>query len=88
MSRHTPGPWKVDPKHDEHVITEDSLTVASMDIFRPDALANARLIAAAPELLEAARAILQCREDGTFGPDGQQGFKMLAEAVAKAGGQP
>lgn len=48
--------------------------------------ANARLIAAAPELLEAALAVLRSREDGTFGPDGQQGFKMLADAAAKAEG--
>lgn len=60
MSKHTPGPWHTDdaPEHAIAVCTNSGETVA--DVF-PNAdaqsgvttYANARLIAAAPELLEA-----------------------------------
>ncbi len=55
MSKHTPGPWR---KRDRYVFTvingQDCLlaTVDSMDIPDSQIQPNARLIAAAPELLE------------------------------------
>ncbi len=62
--QHTPGPWKLEP-HDDHFMLTDSQTGmsaiarvglrASWDWDRRQlAKANAQLIAAAPELLEAA----------------------------------
>ena len=63
---HTPGPWTTerlngsDWGHLVHIGDELDVLVQNAD---PDEeLANARLIAAAPELLEAAKAILE-RED-------------------------
>lgn len=63
--RHTPGPWAVN--YNRAVVAEDDGTmVASVLTVDPDAEpcdptanANARLIAAAPELFEAARCGLQ-----------------------------
>lgn len=59
-TKHTPGPWKVLDFHGLFVITDGGLTVADVTYQLPDAegetarMANARLIAAAPELLSAA----------------------------------
>lgn len=69
MSAHTPGPWVVHQRPNEpieyghHVTTADGLTVCSVTYQLPESvdgkvvearrIANARLIAAAPELLEA-----------------------------------
>ena len=56
--QHTPGPWDVEPKGSRHFVDgADGLTVAYLDRAgvreRAEIEANARLIAAAPELLEA-----------------------------------
>lgn len=62
--KHTPGPWHVDPKaaeesffEDVSILRHDGLAVAvavhNGDIVPPEPEANARLIAAAPDLLEA-----------------------------------
>jgi hypothetical protein len=59
---HTPGPWHVDPKapeesffEDVNILRHDGLAVAvcvhNGDILPPEPLANAHLVAAAPELL-------------------------------------
>ena len=55
---HTPGPWDVEPKGSRHFVDgADGLTVAYLDRAgvreRSEIEANARLIASAPELLEA-----------------------------------
>ena len=55
---HTPGPWDVEPKGSRHFVDgADGLTVAYLDRAgvreRVEIEANARLIASAPELLEA-----------------------------------
>lgn len=50
-AKHTPGPWISDPEED-HDITAGSLIVASVTGAPdgdPEAIANARLIAAAPD---------------------------------------
>jgi hypothetical protein len=61
MSQHTPGPWQVDPDP-RHLIggvvfaanaTTTIAKVSSSDNTNGTRLANARLIAAAPELLAA-----------------------------------
>lgn len=75
MSEHTPGPWE----HSEH---GDSLLDA-FRIFAPFkpapvaetigdtavSIANARLISAAPELLEACRDMLQALIDDGYEPE-------------------
>ena len=63
-SQHTPGPWDVEPKGSRHFVDgADGLTVAYLDRVgvreRAEIEANARLIAAAPELLAALECILK-----------------------------
>lgn len=96
MSEHTPGPWEWDagdigaeysvPYSD---IFKDAgeIIIASFNDNIPEGRANARLIAAAPDLLEAL-------EDIARGPlQGPGDFKVYAQetarkAVAKARGEP
>lgn len=67
MSRHTPGPWVLETTKSDigHVHKIQPLRAClyvdnrrSDPSSAPEALANARLIAAAPELLEALKALL------------------------------
>ena len=55
MSQHTPGPWlcETDPVHQYNRVYAGSLGIAHVWRARADREANARLIAAAPEMLEA-----------------------------------
>jgi len=62
MSKHTPGPWSLwtgRPYGEHGTITDDRLGrhLAVMSGGAPETAANARLIAAAPELLEALKQI-------------------------------
>lgn len=83
MSKHTPGPWQADPSTG---VVFDQVGLAVQTGGRccsEESQANAQLIAAAPELLEAlknARALLR----GEMG----QGFdvEMIDAAIAKAEG--
>lgn len=54
-SQHTPGPWKVSQNVTRHVIGPEGGVVACAELTWTNEIteANARLIAAAPELLEA-----------------------------------
>ena len=69
MAAHTPGPWAVYlPEHDVTAWDEDAdrtITVALMSSDESEEIceANARLIAAAPDLLEAAQAVLTLSPD-------------------------
>jgi hypothetical protein len=91
VTEHTPGPWDVDaeladthgymirgPGHDVVVVAEGI-----------DRLADARLIAAAPELLEALREL--CSSGVAIPePGDQRGMAALAKAraaLAKCGGR-
>ena len=74
MSKHTPGPWhfRVDPIHQgQYFIRVQSYGFAPLATVRgdkrstlKDSEANARLIAAAPELLEFAEWILSFKMRG------------------------
>lgn len=60
MNAHTPGPWRIESRGSHNPLIEtDGLTVAEvLDDCHPDTEqqeANARLIAAAPDLLEYAK---------------------------------
>ena len=62
MSGHTPGPWVVLQNPMSHdCITSDDCRICDMprwdDEYAEEETANARLIAAAPDLLEALQAI-------------------------------
>jgi hypothetical protein len=55
MEKHTPGPWEIQATESDHFITETSGNILAIvyDHYLPGrTLANARLIAAAPEMLK------------------------------------
>lgn len=94
----TPGPWVVTPKdggifHDVNVCREDGLAVAvavdNGDISPETALANAKLIAAAPDLLAACEAAVafHTKYPATMPPsmaeDARRFFDVLDAALAK-----
>lgn len=86
MSKHTPGPWEVLEEKDypPSVISEmhDICTMSGAK-SNPSVMADARLIAAAPELLEALEAVMAEYEDGY----GLRCLKQVRSAIAKATGE-
>lgn len=86
-TKHTPGPWVIDGFRDEHdLMTADRRMIAKINGLRPAMLEdedNARLIAAAPELLEALEAVLKA-----VGPyDSGLPVEQIKAAIAKAKGE-
>ena len=90
--KHTPGPWTVEPSMDlwGHYIIQEAYdqTEDSEDSFEIDE-ANAKLIAAAPDLLEACQWALAWLEeyeqyisDGPIG-DSEE-YRRLQKAIKKA----
>jgi hypothetical protein len=102
MSKHTPGPWHVDPKsaeesffEDVYVLRHDGLAIAvcvhNGDILPPEPEANGRLIASAPELLECLKAMVaETVEYATINKLGdaeqQHNVKWARSIIAKAEG--
>lgn len=82
-SKHTPGPWEVDMYGD---VTANGEDVARIATTGECAERDARLIAAAPELLEALRPFISA----TLTPNGaviglmREDFERAAAAYAKA----
>jgi hypothetical protein len=101
MSKHTPGPWEyikgasciisttewlVKPsEYNEGTKTKVLDLTGSMG--GTDTQADARLIAAAPDLLEALEGFLMCQaQDGTKCAPNDEDFDKAREAIAKAKG--
>ena len=86
MTKHTPGPWKWEVIKGEQKVTEHTLhgpDVLCRYWYDEPPSADARLIAVAPELLEAAKAaenLLLIHSDGRSRDVGLQ----LEAAIAKA----
>lgn len=58
-TNHTPAPWQIHEDESQLIVTTDGYsTIAEVFEKRPGWKANARLIAAAPELLEALKVAL------------------------------
>lgn len=94
-AKHTPGPWKRNDFLDLKEISLKAITCERLgfcvtfintdDKLRVgEADANARLIAAAPELLEALQAIMEDM-DSEFGTD--YDYNKARAAIAKANGK-
>lgn len=97
QTHHTPGPWAVDL----HLITtadgETLVAKASTDRSLARVEANARLIAAAPDLLAALESLDAARGHTFHKPAGQKGFDAVViprdifdaaiAAIARATGQ-
>jgi len=94
MAEHTPGPWRVDGReiiYDDtsglpYVVAKTGLYVLTPNMDA-NAEANARLIAAAPDLLEALEAVLH---DSYHQLDSQmtdETERKVLAAIAKAKGE-
>jgi len=89
---HTPGPWAILPNTPHFVRAmhpaEGMQPVATVYHFNGELAANARLIAAAPELLEALEAVLPDLEHyvATHGPGPDKRLAIARAAIAKARG--
>ena len=88
MTKHTPGPWSID-KEERWVIHEPegksgTLVVPEIYLDDDEAIANARLIAAAPELLEALESFpgFLCGTES-----GDAWIDQMRAAIAKARGE-
>ena len=101
--KHTPGPWQIKSQHEPHLIIAnvDGETVAGVTSYSFDFIAsledeygemtsgaNARLVLAAPELLEAAQRTLNsiANTEGELAMTLESG-DMLRAAIAKATGR-
>ena len=106
MSGHTPGPWEVldEDRRCVYRLGENGFNIFSLSLVNggsheesaphEEQVANARLIAAAPELLEACQWFIKQLDDGVLvrdiSRDGEPGWPMrmlgftgaLAKAVA------
>lgn len=104
-TQHTPGPWHVEKQRapnggvfydvtEENRQAHDRIAMvgpwtASRDGY--EAESNARLIAAAPELLAMLRAYAAdciCQHDSIRHPDGCGACEDARELIARAGGAP
>lgn len=96
MSAHTPGPWTVDhylPGQSGdgqlHICGDERrIPLAVLDPDDIEAEANARLIAAAPEMLEALRQITAYVVERDSCLDAKAVARVAVAALAKAEGQP
>lgn len=96
MNKHTPGPWthKADMRFSHHTkehylagwnIYHGSIEIVGCEGIRDgtEDAANARLIAAAPELLDALKGVLTAH-----GEQLHDAFDAAWKAIAKAEGEP
>jgi hypothetical protein len=99
MSKHTPGPWGLElNERGGFYITVDPMvdmqlpaTIASRGGWghrAEESHANARLIASAPELLEALQKMADAFLDtsGSHGPQEQEAMEFARAAIARATG--
>jgi hypothetical protein len=90
MSAHTPGPWKIE-RHIHHEIQikdKDGWQICQMYDSAPPDIDNARLIAAAPELLETLERIIATHDASCAGPEcGIAGIDKARATIAKARGE-
>lgn len=88
MSEHTPGPWVAFFVDGRASVIMPAGRPGDICLFRDGAAeADARLIAAAPELLEACKAILNVYfPTDTCGA--REHWKRVEDAIAKAEGRP
>lgn len=84
--RHTPGPWRIGQDKALIVAGPHGLHIArAAQVGMPNCEANARLIAAAPDLLAALRMLLEEFEDrfDMDNPSTNPGIKVAAARVRK-----
>jgi hypothetical protein len=82
MKQHTPGPWEFLPPDDGNCGAITAKTGWICDFAEEPSDANARLIAAAPDLLEALQHLMVAH-----GEQLDYAFQQAQEAIAKATGE-
>jgi len=93
-TKHTPGPWKINQRNSQGDIEiiapnenyKDGGFIAELSCDDKNTSANARLISAAPELLEACKFVLSNLQVSRL-PQFRAETEILAEAIAKAEGK-
>ena len=95
MNKHTPGEWRVrNNSIGGPLVSSDSGTIADVRTCggvhvggpqHPETIANARLLAAAPDLLEALKELADCGAEA-WGED-RPCVKWARAAIAKATGE-
>ena len=90
MSGHTPGPWWIigqpDQKKSQQVYSQNGTTGTAWGDTVDIRIANARLIAAAPELLELAQLVYNSFSGGLVMTFSDEDVKAFGSAIAKAKG--
>ena len=97
-AQHTRGPWPIKPTGDgKRIIVGEGLVegpngyevaeVYSDDCDRDEAMANARLIAAAPDLLELARQYLNDMRHPPAPDSRERRVSLIEKVIAKAEGR-
>ena len=91
MNKHTPGPWGVayKDKHGQSVVKNEHIEIATcwhhcVGEIEKEMHANARLIAAAPDLLQALKIISIWAENGSTEKDFDDIAKLANETLEKA----
>ena len=85
-AKHTPGPWEIDLEENRILATDDRRTIVCYfagSLLNPSVMADARLIAAAPDLLESLEMLYAATPDNQGGDLGiacMQARKSLAKA--------
>ena len=85
--RHTPGPWNFE-KHENFVVYVGNNEIC--ELYEGDQEANARLIAAAPELLEACEYVVKWHRENDTGEGELYGLDFVTTcicAIKKAKGE-
>lgn len=88
-SKHTPGPWTFDGQHRR--VSKNMAVICHVGDLCTDSQweqdrANARLIAAAPDLLSACRIALEAIKDAHHGISTDDREATIEQAIAKAEG--
>lgn len=88
MNKHTPGPWKMDKWNTVKDIVGNTILVEGLALSgrtNHESLANTRLIAAAPDLLEALLDMVSAME--SYGYPHSPEIATARAAIAKATGE-
>ncbi|MDP2227579.1 MAG: hypothetical protein Q8J78_08900 [Moraxellaceae bacterium] len=88
MSIHTPGPWILGAGKGLRIMGPRGVTVANVPFTDEQGRTDAKLIAAAPEMLAALKAVLVLFEESIWiGGDKEEKCAMVQAAIAKAEGK-
>jgi len=86
MTQHTPGPWEpqLRPSSEPDLVTHSGNVIVA-SVWGARSADDARLIAAAPDLLEACKLLLCCSLPNDV--SGQAMVREARQAIAKATGE-